>query len=229
MRSLGIIPARGGSRSIPWKNLAELKGKHLIGYTIEAALASSLTKVIVSTDAERIRKVAEKFGAEVIMRPPDLARDDTPTLPVLVHAFETLGGEFDYVVTLQPTSPFRTAKHIDEALNLFRSHPSADTLVSVVEVPHNMVPSSLMRLEEGRLETLSDAGRTILRRQDKPKLFARNGPAILIMTPEQMRSGELYSGVTLPYVMDWFSSVDIDDDDNLALAGQVQDWRRKDD
>ena len=226
MRSLGIIPARGGSKGIPLKNITLLNGKPLMAYTIEAALASNLNKVIVSTDDEKIAKIARDYNAEVIMRPVELAQDNTPTLPVLQHAVESLDDDFDFIVTLQPTSPFRTALNIDEAMKLFENDPTSDTLVSVIVVPHNMVPVSLMKEKNGYLEHNIDQNQGIFRRQDKPKLYARNGPAILIMNTIQLLKGELYSGKTIPYIMNSISSIDIDDKNDLLIAEQLFNfWR----
>ena len=218
MRSLGIIPARGGSKSIPWKNIAKLNGKHLIIYTIEAALASKLNSVIVSTDSEKISKVAKDNGAEVIIRPVELAQDNTPTLPVLQNVVANLDEKFDYVTCLQPTSPLRTTKHIDESLELFEADTEADSLVSVVKVPHNMIPSSLMKLRGGYIKSYVDQDEIILKRQDKKIFYARNGPAILTMNMDRLQSGKMYGGKTIPYVMDAISSIDIDDENDLMMA-----------
>ena len=223
MRFLGIIPARGGSKSIPWKNIVELKGKPLISYTIEAALTSKLDKVIVSTDAEKIAKVARDYNAIVMRRPDELARDDTPTLPVLQHVVESLDENFNFLVTLQPTSPFRTAKHINEALELLINNPTADTLVSVIEIPHKLVPSSLMKLDNGFLKQYINQEEIILRRQDKPKLYARNGPAILIMNIKNLLSGKLYNSKIVPYFMNSINSVDIDNNEDLLIAEHLFD------
>jgi len=226
IKSLGIIPARGGSKSIPGKNIVELKGKPLIAYTIEAALESNLNKVIVSTDDEEIAKVASDYSAEVIMRPVELAQDDTPTLPVLQHVVESLEDDFDFIVTLQPTSPFRTAQHIDEAMQLFENDPTADTLVSVILVPHNMIPFSQMTMYKGYLKQFINQDPAILRRQDKPKYFARNGPAILIINTGQLLKGELYSGKSLSYIMNNINSIDIDYKEDLLIAEQLYNfWR----
>lgn len=208
------------------KNIALLRGKPLIAYTIDAALSSNLNRVIVSTDCDKIAKVARDCNAEVMMRPVELARDNTPTIPVLQHVIESIEEDFDFIVTLQPTSPFRTELHINEALRLFENDTTADTLVSVTEVPHNMVPSSLMSLQNECLKRYQDVGEIILRRQDKPILFARNGPAILIMNTTQLQKGELYGGRTLPYIMNSVSSIDIDDKNDLLIAEQLFNfWR----
>ena len=113
MKILAIIPARGGSKGIPRKNIKELNGLPLIAYTIKAALNSNIDRVIVSTDDQEIKEVSEKYGAEVMLRPSNLALDNTPTLPVLQEIQARLEEPYDAVMTLQPTSPFRTSKHIN--------------------------------------------------------------------------------------------------------------------
>lgn len=218
--SIAVIPARGGSKGIPGKNLKPLGGKPLLQWTAEAALAcSSLDRVILSTDSEEIAQAGQEMGLEVpFLRPRELGEDNTPIVPVLQ---DLLGREEwaetspDAIMLLQPTSPFRTPEHIEEALDLFYRE-KADSLVSVVEVPHNFTPSSLMTLKDGALLHWMDAGP--LRRQDKPKLFARNGPAILCLKPSQIMQGDLYSGKTVPFQMDAIHSHDIDNPTDLKIA-----------
>jgi len=218
---LGIIPARGGSKGIPGKNLALLAGRPLLEYTCAAARASRrLTRIAVSTDSDDIAAAAQRLGVTVIRRPAALAADDTPMLPVLKHAVDTMaadaGCEADVFVLLQPTSPLRRAAHIDAAVDLL-SETGADAVVSVVEVPHHFNPVSLMRLENGRLAPCND-GPPITRRQDKPRLFARNGPAVIAARRQVLDRGSLYEGDVRALVMDRRSSVDIDDETDLRLA-----------
>lgn len=146
MKILGIIPARGGSKGIPRKNIKLLNGKPLIAYTIEAALASNLDRVIVSTDCKEIAGISKEYGAEVMMRPSHLAEDKTPTLPVLQDVILKLNEKFDAVMTLQPTSPLRTVEDINKSIEIFSSDKDADSLVSVLEVPHNYMSEKLMSL-----------------------------------------------------------------------------------
>ncbi len=227
-KSLGIIPARGGSKSIPWKNITNLHGKPLIAYTIEAALNSDLSRVVVSTDAEKIANVARDYNVEVMMRPAELARDDTPTLPVLQHVVETIDEIFDYIVCLQPTSPFRSANNINEALKLFENNQKADTLVSMVKVPHNMNPYSIMKLnEKGYLDKYINQNNLVLRRQEKPAFYARNGPAILTLSIDRLMSGKLYTGKTIPYLMTTINSIDIDTEEDILIADYMFDFCMK--
>ncbi len=223
MNILGLIPARGGSKAIPKKNIALLAEKPLLAYTCEAALESQrLTRVLLDTDDQEIADVGRACGVDVpFMRPKDLAGDDTPILPVIQHALAWLKDQqnfqVDVVVLLQPTSPLRRATHIDSAVDLLLDSDS-DTVVSVVTVPHNFNPNSVMRLDEGGYLTPFEAGPMILRRQDKPRVYARNGPAILAIRRETLEQNTLYGEKTLPYEMDEASSVDIDTLDDLGLA-----------
>lgn len=222
MNILGLIPARGGSQSIPRKNLVTLVGRPLLAYTCEAALRSNrLTRTILSTDDDEIASVGRACGVEVLFRrPAELALDDTPMVEVIRHTVSWLseheGYAADVVVLLQPTSPLRRVEHIDAAVELLLEG-GTDTVVSVVEVPHQFNPVSLMRLEEGTLRPFLDEP-MILRRQDKPPVYARNGPAVLVARREVIEKGRLYGDTVHPLEMNFSDSVDIDDADGLALA-----------
>lgn len=222
MAIIGLIPARGGSKGIPGKNIALCAGKPLLAYTAEAALAAKcLDRVMLSTDDAVIANVGRECGLEVpFLRPAELATDRANSLSVIVHALDWLesqGVVVDAIVLLQPTSPLRTAHHIREAVRLFQTQ-TPDALVSVVEVPHQYHPNALMRLEQHTLVPVVAASEIILRRQEVSPLYARNGPAILILSANQIRSGSFYSGVTAPYVMSQPDSLDIDTTEDLAAA-----------
>jgi CMP-N,N'-diacetyllegionaminic acid synthase len=220
---LGLIPARGGSKGIPGKNLIPLAGKPLLAYTVQAGRASQrLTRLVLSSDDPVIARAGQDLGAEVpFLRPAELAADDTPALPVIQHAvgfLEEQGWRADVIVYLQPTSPLRRAVHIDAAVELLLSQ-GADTVVSVQPVPHQFNPASLMRLEDGRLKPFSPEQAHLLRRQDKPEVFARNGPAVLASTHATiMEQGQLYGPRTLPLVMAPEESFDIDTPFDLELV-----------
>lgn len=220
-QNVGIIPARGGSKGIPRKNLALCGGKPLIAHTILAALeAKTLSRVIVSTDSDEVAAVCREYGAEVpFMRPPELSQDDTPMVAVLRYVLDWLvgrGGEPDAIILLQPTSPLRSSRHIDEAVELF-FRSNASSVVSVREVPHQFNPVSVMSLANGRLTPyLRDVG-VVTRRQDKPRVYARNGPAILVCRPDTIRQRELYGEPCVPYIMASRDSLDVDEPFDLEL------------
>jgi CMP-N,N'-diacetyllegionaminic acid synthase len=212
MDVLALIPARGGSKGVPRKNLAPLAGKPLLVWAIEAARgAPSVTRVVVSTDDDEIAAEATRADTEVLRRPAELASDETPMAAVVRHAVDELAP--DVLVLLQPTSPLRRSDHVEEALALLIGS-GADGVVSVVEVPHNFEPGSLLRLDGDRLVRL---GESPPRRQDKPKLYARNGPAVLALRVDRIRA-DLYAGDLRAYVMSRRDSIDVDTCDDLRFA-----------
>jgi CMP-N-acetylneuraminic acid synthetase len=214
MQVVGLVPARAGSKGIAGKNLAPAAGKPLLQWTVDAALESeTLTRVAVSTDWAKAATLARALGAEVLDRPAELARDETPMLDVVRHALGELG-RCDVLVLLQPTSPLRRAEHIDGAVRLLLETP-ADSVVSVVEVPHQLRPDSLMMLVEERLVAVEQA-RTP-RRQEKPAVYARNGPAVLALRPDRL-GDNLYAGDCRPYVMEARDSIDVEGPFELELA-----------
>jgi CMP-N-acetylneuraminic acid synthetase len=209
---LGLIPARGGSKGIPRKNVRLIAGKPLIAWTIEAALAArALDRVVVTTDDPEIAAVASAHGAEVpFLRPAELARDDTPGINPVLHALDVLPG-FDSVVLLQPTSPLRTADDIDAAVAVASIAQRAN-VVSVTEAAHAgwnfaMDSAGILDIVPGDIAT---------RRQDLPKQFALNG-AIYFAASDRLRAERSFlTPGTIGYPMPAERSVDID-----ALL----DWR----
>jgi CMP-N-acetylneuraminic acid synthetase len=221
---LGLIPARGGSKGIPQKNIVLCAGKPLLAYSVEAALSSVyINRVLISTDDAKIAEIAQNHGAEApFLRPDHLAQDETPALPVIQHAVTRLAAQFDWhaaiIVYLQPTSPLRRAEHIDAAIQILLDH-QADTVVSVTEVPHQFHPLSVLQHTPNGLMPFLAGEEAPLRRQDKPVLYARNGPAVLAMTRQTvMEQNTLYGQKTLPYIMQAQDSLDIDTPFDLKLA-----------
>ncbi len=220
MKYLGVIPARGGSKGIPRKNIKKLMGKPLIEYTIDAALNSNLDDVVVTSDCEEILEFSRIKGVRTITRPSELSRDDTPSRPVIEHAYNAAEQHFDAVVTLQPTSPLRTFQHINEALKMFTNSAYADSLVSVEKVPHNMTPESLMVLENGQLVDYLVGQEKVLRRQDKKTYYARNGAAIYITRSDNLKEF-IFGGNIVSYKMARLSSFDLDDLEDWQLIEMV--------
>lgn len=225
MKILAIIPARGGSKGIPHKNIININGLPLIAHTIKAAQKSKLiNRCIVSTDDKKIASVAKEYKAEVpFLRPEHASTDTAPAIDVIKHALECLENKDSYipdaVLYLQPTSPLRTVSHIDEAINKFNSDSRADSLVSVIKPPHNFHPIKLMQLKNNYLEPyLKGEGLKKLDRHNMPVLFSRNGPAILISKLDILNKDDLYGEKILHYEMDEISSHDIDEPLDLELA-----------
>ncbi len=230
---LAVIPARGGSKTIPKKNIKHLCGRPLIEYTFDAAKASGLLgRVLVSTDDEQIARIARRNKIEVpFLRPASLAKDDSPTLPVIQHAVVFLQDNEnyrpDYVVILQPTSPLRTETHIDEAIQILID-TGADSVVSVTEVPHQYNPCSIMKIEQGRLLSFMKGTEAYTRRQLKPVVYARNGAAIYALKYETLiKKNSLYGDDCRPYLMSKADSVDIDDSTDFEFAELILSRRQE--
>lgn len=208
MKTFALIPARGGSKGIPRKNIKELAGKPLIVWTIEAALRSSLlSAVVVSTDDSEIANIAREAGAQVpFMRPSELAQDSTPGIDPVMHAVAHLPG-FDSVLLLQPTSPLRTTKDIDECLRLATLR-QASSVVSVSDAETH--PYWTYRLAgDLKLEKFVDA-LSVARRQDLPHAYMLNGAMYFAEITWLLQSGTLINQETLAYVMPRERSVDLD-------------------
>ena len=215
MRVLGLIPARGGSKSIPRKNLVDLGGLPLIQWTIQAALGSSLTRVVVSTDSEEIATVSQSLGAEVpFIRPIELSSDSTLSIDVALHALDVLDEEFDAGMLLQPTSPFRTPSDIDSAINII---DGASSVISVVPVDGTH-PARMKFIENGLLIDPPFAETTEnMPRQELRPMFIRNGAIYLTRTPE-IRNRTFKGSLSRALVMSKERSINIDSFFELAIA-----------
>lgn len=218
---LGLIPARGGSKGVVRKNLRPLGGKPLIEHTIFAALASkTLSVVVTSTEDGEIAEIAQRCGSEVLIRPMELARDETPTVPVVQHAVSEVtskrGVKVDFVVVLQATTPFRTGSDIDAAVEeLIQSR--ADSVVSVVKVEH-FHPCKLKKIVNGQLVPYNELEVEGTRRQDLATAFVRNGGIYAARADIVMQLGSLYGADCRPYIMPPERSMDIDTEFDLLLA-----------
>ena len=216
MNTLALIPARGGSKGIPRKNVKLIAGKPLIVWTIEAALRSSLSgAVVVSTDDPEIAEVARRAGAQVpFMRPLELAQDQTPGVAPVFHALDQLP-QYDSVLLLQPTSPLRTSQDIDACLDLARQR-QAPSVVSVSEPDTH--PYWTYRLTpEQTLCPLVDAA-LVTRRQDLPEVMAINGALYFADARWLRQGGSLIGPETLAYVMPRERAVDLDTPLDWQLA-----------
>ena len=212
MKLLYLIPARGGSKGIPRKNIKELSGKPLIAYSID--VARQLTddcNICISTDDDEIMQVVTSYGLTVPFKRPDfLATDSVGTYEVILHAidfYENLGVNYDAVVLLQPTSPLRTAQQVMEAIELYDK--SVDAVVSVCESPQNPYYNLFEENRDGYLH-ISKGNGTFRRRQDTPSVWRFNG-AIYVFNVESLRKGYFDSFKKIrKYVMPLDMSVDLD-------------------
>lgn len=227
-RVLAVVPARGGSKGVPQKNRREVAGLPLISYTLRAArAASALDRIVVTTDEEELAAIARDEGVEVVIRPADIAGDESPVIDAVRHALDTLaardGFRADVIALLQPTSPFRTATDIDAAVALFRRHRSPVCSVYPCEDNH---PARMYRIEDGRLAALFPDLASV-RRQDLPPVYHRNG-CLYVFGPGEVESGRIIGEAMVPYVMPQASSVNIDTELDLLLMAAMVEQARED-
>ncbi len=219
---LAVITARGGSKSIPKKNIKKLAGKPLIAWTIEAAKKSRLlTRIIVSTDDEEIARVARRFGADVpFMRPTEFAQDTSTSMEVVQHALlwlkENAKEKYDYLMILQPTSPFRTAEDIDECIKL-AVEKNADSVMSMKELD-DFAPKKIKKIKNGKiLPYFENEGKESSRRQDLEKMYKRNC-AIYLTHTRHILCGDLFGKKSHAYIMPEERSLDINGPADFLLA-----------
>jgi N-acylneuraminate cytidylyltransferase/CMP-N,N'-diacetyllegionaminic acid synthase len=217
---LGLIPARSGSKGIPGKNIRLLKGKPLICYTIEVALTSKyLNRTIISTDSDEIAAIAREANAEVpFIRPAHLADDNIPMYDVMVHAvheMKKIDWMPDILVLLQPTSPFRTVTHLDEAIEKFQKS-SSTCLVSVKKVKEN--PYWMKSLKNGYLHSFLEDEPFIHSRQSLPVIYYPNGAIFIWKTDYLLSSTQQLPKDTTPFEMDVLSSLDLDEEIDWLFA-----------
>jgi N-acylneuraminate cytidylyltransferase len=224
MNYLVIIPARGGSKGVPGKNIRLLNGKPLIQYTIDAAQeVFPNDSICVSTDSQEIKNCVEILGLNVpFMRPLELATDESSSYDVLMHAlryYNKIGYYPTSIILLQPTSPLRTANHIKESIELYQSYKDIDMLVSVTETKSNPYYSLFEENSDGFLIKSKESNFT--RRQDCPKVWESNG-AIYVISVESLRNyGSLFLQKIKKYVMPEKYSIDIDTELDFQLAETI--------
>lgn len=218
---LAIIPARGGSKGIPRKNIKLFNGKPLIQYSINAAKESKyIERIVVSTEDEEIKNVSIECGAEVpFLRPGEFSSDISPTIDAVIYTLEMLKKEEgyvpEYVCLLQCTSPLRTNKHIDEAIEkLFATN--MDAIVSVCMAEVNPYWSNVFKGD--KLDYFLEEGKTIIRRQDLPDVYRMNGAIYIVKTKVLMEFKTFEPQNLTGYVMDNISSVDIDNPIDFKVA-----------
>lgn len=229
VRCLAVIPARGGSKSVPFKNIRLLGGRPLVGYTIEAALKTPpVDRVLVSTEDETISRIARELGAEVpFFRPRDLAEDHVPTWPVVLHAIEYLerveGWFPEVIITLWPTTPLRATEDIESGIQLLLQS-EADTVVALVRVEERH-PYWMKRLEGGRVVPFVEGVEQMVQRQDLPPLYMMNGGFTIRrrVVYDWLANGEpeYKREQTLGYVMDPMCSIDINTELDFLLAETI--------
>lgn len=216
---LAVIPARGGSKRLPRKNILGLAGKPLIAWTIEASNKSKyVDRLIISTDDKEIMSVGERYGAQIpFTRPESLASDTASTNDVILHAIELIEEEYDIVVILQPTSPLRTADDIDKALEVFLKS-GVSGVISVCECEHSPLWSNTLP-KNGSLENFLDSKVLGKRSQDLPKYYRLNGAIYAFSIGEYLENrGAFYDQRAFGFVMPTLRSIDIDNELDFKLA-----------
>lgn len=215
---LAVIPARGGSKGVPKKNIKILVDKPLIAYTINAAKGSRyINKIIVSTDDAEIKEVSKQYDAEVIDRPKELAGDFSPSIDVVLHVLKNIGNiKPDLVILLQPTSPLRTSEDIDNAIELFLNSKDALSLISITN--YEKPPFWALKLKDNLISPMFGEKYFKMMRQELPEAYKPNG-AIFIARPETLlKYKTYYTQKTLGYIMPYERSIDIDTEFDFKLA-----------
>lgn len=213
---LAIIPARGGSKGVPRKNIREVAGKPLIGWTIEEAKKSGfIDRLVVSTDDLEIADIAMQLGGDVpFLRPAELARDDSSGIAPVIHMLTTIQPAYDLVVLLQPTSPLRTVEDIDGAIALMVKR-NANACVSVVE-PEKSPYWMYSMNGSGHLKPLLEGDYAC--RQDIPPVYALNGAVYVAEVSWLLRKQAFVSDETIAYIMPKDRSIDIDTETDVAIS-----------
>lgn len=219
LKVLAIIPARGGSKGLKGKNVAPINGVPLIAFTIKAARESKyVDHCLVSSDCPVILEVARSQDSEVILRPPELASDIASSECVVEHAVSNYPG-FDLILLLQPTSPLRTSMDIDRSIEALIDH-HATAVISVYEPKHTPFKCFKMN-EHGFLTGLIDNKTPFMRRQDLPVALMPNGAIYLIYTRDFLNNASFFTDQTIPYIMSFESSADIDTQEDLDHVAQL--------
>jgi CMP-N-acetylneuraminic acid synthetase len=217
-RLLAIIPARGGSKRLPRKNILYLSGKPVISWTIQAALKSKyIDRTIVSTNDIETANISKDYGADVpFLRPDSLATGTATSVDTILHSINAINDNYDYILILQPTSPLRTYEHIDAAVELFLDK-KADSIISVCEAEHptkwiNSLPSDLSMINFIHHTEQSK------RSQDFIKEYIINGAIYLIRVDTFVKTMTFFPENSYAYIMDRESSIDIDTEYDLKLC-----------
>lgn len=233
MKILAIIPARGGSKGVRRKNIRNLDGQPLLSYAIDCAKQSKkITHFVVSTDDQEIAAIAGEYDAPVIMRPYELANDEAPMLPVMLHALNAIEKELhvtiDLLVLLQATSPFRTGEDIDNVVRMFEEEPELDGVISVVEA-REMHPSRIYELkEEGWMSPIAQSFGETANRQSLPSVFCRNGCIYAVRPQVMMKENTIMVKNKKAYIMpsEWHANID-DERDFILSEALIKLWKKR--
>jgi len=217
---LGIIPARGGSKGILKKNIIPVAGKPLLVWTVEAAKKSRvIDRIIVSSDSDEILSVAKDHGVIGLKRPASLATNDAPPEKTVLHAIKECRSQKyipDFIVYLQPTSPLRTAEHIDRAFELLRDK-NANALISVSQADSKFLKAFFLT-KDGYLKSISKKAFSFMNRQKLPAVYLPNGAIYILRTEDFLRHKKFWIKNTLPFIMSPEESIDLDATEDIPLV-----------
>ena len=228
MKILAIIPARGGSKVVPKKNIKPLSGKPLIYYTVKEAKKSQyISRIIISTDCSETIEIAKRYGVEVpFVRPKELSGDNVQDFPVCEHAIKTLSEQEgfvpDMIVWLRPTSPLRKVKHIDEAIEILMANPAGDSVRSLCLAPKH--PLKMWKVVSDRLAPFVPTEVTGIKepynypRQELPTAYIQNGAIDVVRAKTIIDKRSISGDVILPYIMEAVYSINIDTELDFSLA-----------
>ncbi|MDT0643036.1 acylneuraminate cytidylyltransferase family protein [Zunongwangia sp. F363] len=231
MKILGIIPARGGSKGVPGKNVRQFDGKPLLAYAVEAARESSkISKLVVNTEDKEISEVAKNLKCEVIHRNHEMAADNSPVIDAVLQTLNFLkennNEEYDAVLLLQPTAPLRTGSDIDAAVKLLKSNPEKDAVISMAKVEDHH-PARMYSIKEESLICQMPEYET-RNRQELPELYIRNGCIYLVRTSVLKKEKTLIPPKKLAYIMESKWSVNVDTEmDAILLNELLKKWKKQ--
>ncbi len=216
---LALLTARGGSKSLPKKNILTAGGKPLLAWSIEVAQRSKyIDRLVLSSDDEEIISVAKRYDCETpFIRPKELATDQASSYSVAIHALNSIEEEFDILVLLQPTSPLRNELDIDNCIELSSKTGSC---VSLVE--SNKSPYWMYTISEDSMDPILSSKKPILRRQDSPKVYILNGAVYAVDCEWLRKNGSFIGDETVPYVMPDERSLDIDSEKDLQIFKMIK-------
>ncbi len=230
MNVLGVIPARGGSKGVTRKNLRLIADEPLIKYSIDAALDSKLlTNFLTTTEDMEIASVAESFGSDVLIRPKELADDDSPMVPVIIHALEhtenRFGIQYDAIVLIQPPAPIRTGNDIDEVIKMIRADSAVEGIISVCDTDDTH-PARMYELTDDEwMKPLWQEWET-MQRQNLPRVYYRNGSIYAVKRDVLLEKRTLMPERKKAYVMPRKYFANIDDERDLLITDKlVREWK----
>ncbi|TXD49124.1 cytidylyltransferase domain-containing protein [Polaribacter sp. IC073] len=228
MKILGIIPARGGSKGVPRKNIKLLDGEPLIAYSIKAAQESRLlTDVFVSTDSEEIIAVAKKYNCSFFKRSEENAGDNTPIEPVIYELLDALKEVYDLIVLLQPTAPIREGKDIDNVINMFIEDKELESVVSVVEL-EDIHPARMYNVDSDKNMESLESTKERFRRQDLTPVYLRNGSIYATKVKSLQANKKLISSNKKAYIMPENKWANIDTERDFLIAEVlVREWKNR--